>query len=301
MIKNWSTMLLALALAVFTWFLVTGREVVETWVDMPVVMTNPPEGMVIEEGLVDKIQVRLRGPKGLVDSLSNQHLTYPLDVSKLDIGKQVLEIDTDQLPLTASYEVIEVNPKRLNIFVDRRISKKIQLETAWAGKLNDYYKLIEVKASPDFVEIRGPETKLRKITKAKVVLKEDFLDEVPVNWAEDVAVDLDEEIESSPAKVRVEATFGPKTRDIWVKLPLKVVPPEGYKATVAQNFVRLHIEGPIFLFRNNEYRQDMEASLVFGGEVLPGQYELAYDLILPEGCTLIERKPETIRTVIKKQ
>lgn len=294
-------MVLALALAIFTWFLVTGREVVETWLEMPVVMTNPPEGMIIEEGLVDKIQVRLRGPRGLVDSLASQHLTYPLNVSSLKIGQQVLEIDPDKLPLTSSYEVIEIKPNRLKLMVDKRITKKIQMEPAWAGKLNADYDLLEVKAEPPLVEIRGPATKLRKIENAKVVLEEDFLEKVPDQWAEDVAVELDEEIEASPAQVRVVARFAPKMRDIWVKLPLKVLEPEGFSASVAQDYVRVHIEGPVFLFRNNEYRKEMDASLLFGGRPASGTFDLAYDLVLPEGCQLLKRNPETIRTTIKKK
>lgn len=294
-------MLLAIALAIFTWFLVTGREVVETWLDMPVVMTNPPEGMVIEEGLVDKIQVRVRGPKGLVSSLATQNLSYPLDVSHLKVGTQVMDIDAAKLPLTAIYEVVEIKPKRLTLMIDRRISKKVALEPAWSGSLNSDYKLIDVKATPDLVEIRGPETKLRKITSAKVVLKEDFLDEVPATWAKDVGVEIDEEIEASPSQVRVEVQFGPKTSEIWVKLPLKVNLPSGFTASVATDFVRLHIEGPTFLFRDNEFRKKMEASLAFGGVITPGTFDLAYDLVLPEGCVLLEKKPLTVETVIKKQ
>lgn len=301
MMKNWQTMILALALAVFTWFLVTGREVIETWLEMPVVMTNPPEGVIIEDGLVDKIQVRLRGPKGLVDSLASQHLTYSLDVGELKIGQQVMEIDSSKLPLTSSYEVIEVKPNRLTLTVDRRISKKIALEPVWSGKMNGDYKLLEVVAAPDLVEIRGPETKLRKITKAKVVLQEDFPEDVPRSWVEDVGIHLPEEIEASPSQVRVEAFFGPKTREIWVKLPLTVVAPEGYTATVPQDFVRLHIEGPVFLFRNNEYRKDMEAEVIFGGKTAPGKYSLEYDILLPDGCRLLKKNPETITTTIKKK
>lgn len=299
MTKNWQTMLLAIALALFTWFLVTGREVVETWVEMPVVMTNPPEGMIIEDGLVDKIQVRLRGPKGLVDSLSTQNLSYSLDVSKLKIGQQVMEIDSSKLPLTSSYEVIDIKPNRLTLTVDRRISKKIALESAWSGKLNSDYKLLEVIAAPDLVEIRGPETVLRKISKAKVILREDFPVEVPRNWVEDVGIELPEEVEASPGQVRVEAFFGPKTRDIWVKLPLTVETPAGFKASPVQDFVRLHIEGPIALFRNNEYRDSMNATLLFGGEMAPGKFDLEYDVVLPDGCRLLKKNPETVKTTVK--
>lgn len=301
MFKNWSTMVLAIALAIFTWFLVTGREVVEAWLEMPVVMTNPPEGMIIEDGLVDKIQVRLRGPKGLVDSLSSQHLTYSLDVSKLKIGQQVLDIDVESLPLTASYEIIEVKPNRLKLMVDRRIVKKIPLEPAWSGTLPADYKLLEVVASPPLVELKGPETKLRKINKARVVLEESFEEDVPSVWEEDVGIELDEEITASPAQVHVQAFFGPKTRDIWVKLPLELSIPKGYEASVEQDYVRLHIEGPIFLFRNNEFRKNMEAILSFGTEVKPGTFELDYDIVLPEGCRLLKKNPEMITTIIKKR
>jgi len=300
MSKNWQTILLAVAMALFTWFLVTGREVVETWVDMPLVMTNPPEGMIIEEGLVDKIQVRLRGPKGLVGNLASQQLTYSLDLSKLKLGQQVMEIDSDKLPLPPTYEVIEVKPNRLKLFVDRRTSKKIPLEPVWSGKLNADYKLLDVTASPDMVEVRGPETRIAKVTQARVVLEEDFEEKVPKSWSENVAVNLPEEIEASPGQVRVEAFFGAKTREIWVKMPLDLTPPEGYSVSVSQDYVRLLLEGPIALFRDNEYRKDMEVKLIFGSRIVPGTFEFDYEVLVPEGCRVVKKNPDTITTTIKK-
>lgn len=298
--KNWQTVLLSVALAVFTWFLVTGREVVETWVDMPVVMTNPPEGLIIEDGLVDKLQVRLRGPKGLVNDLASQNLTYPVDVRKLKVGEQVVDIDYSKIPLSSTYEIIEVKPNRLKLMVDRRISKKIAVEAAWSGDINPDYKLQEIVAAPDVVEIRGPETLLRKITKTRVVMKEDFPEDVPRSWAKDVGLELAEEIEASPGQVHVEAFFGPKMRQIWVKVPLEIEAPEGYKVSVPQDYVRLQIEGPVFLFRDNEYRKDVSATLLFDSEAAPGKFELDYEVVLPEGCRLEKKNPEFVTTTLKK-
>ena len=280
--KNWLTVTLSIALAVFTWFLVTGREVVETWVDMPLVMVNPPEGLIIEDGLVDKIQVRLRGPKGLVGNLSSQNLTYPFDVGNLKIGEQTLEIETSRIPLSSTYEIIEVKPNRLKLMVDRRVSRKIFVEAAWAGDINPDYTLNEISASPDMVDIRGPETLVRKITKTRVVMQEDFPDDVPQSWAKDVALELPEEVEASPAQVHVEALFGPKTREVWVKVPLELNPPEGYKATVQQDYVRLLIEGPVFLFRDDAYRNEVSASVLFASQVASGRFDLEFDVVLPK-------------------
>lgn len=300
MLKNWQTILLSVALAVFTWFLVTGREVVETWVDMPVVMTNPPEGLIIEEGLVDKIQIRLRGPKGLVGNLNSQNLTYPINLGDLKIGERVVDIDPAKIPLSSTYEIIEVKPNRLRLRVDRRISKQISVEAAWSGNLNSDYKLQEVVASPDVVTIRGPETLLRKVTKTRVVLNEDFPEDVPRSWSEDVALELSDDIEASPGQVAVEAFFAPKTREIWVKVPLELQDPDGYKASVAQKYARLLIEGPVFLFHDDEYRKAIVATVVFGSKVAPGTFELDYDVTLPEGCRLEKKNPETVTTTIKK-
>lgn len=299
--KNWQTVILSIALAVFTWFLVTGREVVETWVDMPLVMTNPPEGLIIEDGLVDKIQVRLRGPKGLVGSLASQNLTYTLDVGKLKIGEQTMEIQTSRIPLPSTYEIIEVKPNRLKLLVDRRVSKKISIEAAWAGDINADYTLREIGVLPRVVDIRGPETLVRKIVKTRAVMHEDFPDEVPGSWAEDVALELPEEVEASPAQVRVEAFFGPKMDQVWVKVPLEVTPPEGYRASVSQDYVRLQIEGPVFLFRDNGFRKDISASLLFEREVASGKSELEYGVVLPEGCRLEKKNPETVTVTLKKK
>ncbi|WP_285905471.1 CdaR family protein [Pseudodesulfovibrio pelocollis] len=299
--KNWQTMLLALGLAIFTWFLVTGREVIETWVEMPVIMTNPPEGLMIEEGMIDKIQVRLRGPKGLVGNLASQTLNYPLDVSRLGVGQQVVEIDASRLPLSSAYEIIEVRPNRLRLMVDRRMTKVIELEAAWSGQLNQDYVLREVRVTPAQVEVRGPETKLRKLTAIKVVMHEDFPDTVPARWAEDVGVEVPDEIRPSPARVRVEAFFGPKTREIWVKLPLSFDEPKGFRAAVAQDYVRLLIEGPIALFRNNDYRNDMAATLLFPGKPAEGRFDFEFAVTLPEGCSLVRRNPETITTTLTKR
>jgi YbbR domain-containing protein len=300
MLRNWQTILLSIALAVFTWFLVTGREVVETWVDMPVVMTNPPEGLIIEDGLVDKIQVRLRGPKGLVGNLPSQNLVYPVNVSNLKVGEQVVDIDPDKIPLSSTYEIIEVKPNRLRLTVDRRISKKIAVEAAWAGNLNSDYRLQEVTASPDVVVIRGPETMLRKISKTRVVLKGDFPEDVPRSWAEDVAVEVPDEIEAQPGQVSVEAFFEPKTREIWVKVPIEFQAPEGFQANVQQRYVRLLIEGPVFLFHDDEYRKSIIATVAFGEKAAEGEFEFDYDVTLPEGCRLEKKNPETVTAVIKK-
>ncbi|WP_243546853.1 CdaR family protein [Pseudodesulfovibrio tunisiensis] len=299
MMKNWQTMLLALGLAVFTWFLVTGREKVEAWIDMPLVMTNPPEGMIIKDGLVDRIQVRVRGPRGLVNSLANERHSYPLDVNKVKIGEQVVEIDADRISLSSSFEVMEVKPNRLTLTVDRNVQRTIPVDASWAGNLNPYYDQVGVNVEPASVEIRGPETVLRKITRTSVVVKEDFPDEVPASWVEDVPLLLPEEVEASPGQVRVEVAFAARTKEIWIKLPLEIPETGRFAVRTSQDYVRFLMEGPLYLFRDNDFRKDMAARLVLPDNPGPGRYELDYHVTLPEGCRVVKRNPEVVSTEIR--
>jgi len=130
-LKNWKDIAIALALAILTWYLLTGREKVEAWVDMSVEMTNAPEGLTIRKGLVSRIEVRVRGPKGLVRSLDRRKWTYSLDVSRLKVGENLVDIDRERIPLSMAYEVVEVKPSRLILTVDRVSKKEVPVIAEW--------------------------------------------------------------------------------------------------------------------------------------------------------------------------
>jgi len=48
---NWQYLALALALSLFCWYLVTGREKVDTWMTMRVEMAGAPEGLYVSSRL----------------------------------------------------------------------------------------------------------------------------------------------------------------------------------------------------------------------------------------------------------
>ena len=53
--------LLSLVIATGLWYLVVGRDHVETQVELRVEYRGLPEGLIIREGMVNHISVRLRG------------------------------------------------------------------------------------------------------------------------------------------------------------------------------------------------------------------------------------------------
>ena len=193
----------------------------------------------------------MRGPKGLVRSLDRRKWTYSLDVSRLKVGENLVDIDRERIPLNMAYEVVEVKPSRLILTVDRLAKKDIPVVAEWRGALRPDFKLLEIKAQPETVEVRGAERQVRQMTQARVVVQSDFEDP-PALWSDDVPIKLAEGVEANPGQVKVTLRFGPELKTAWVRVPVRLDAGLGVQAQAAQRHVRVQVEGPVSMLREAE-------------------------------------------------
>lgn len=302
MLKNWKDIAIALALAILTWYLLTGREKVETWVDMGVEMTNAPEGLTIRKGLVSKIEVRVRGPKGLVRSLDRRKWTYSLDVSRLKVGENLVDIDRARIPLSMAYEVVEVKPSRLILTVDRIAKKEVPVIAEWRGNLPSDYRLVEIGVQPETVEVRGAERQVKQMTQVRMALNMDF-DDPPAQWSEDVPIKLAEGVEANPGQVKVTLRFGPEVKTAWILAPVRLQSSGEVKAQSALRHVRVQVEAPVAMLREAEMGRDIEdfyAQVTLPQGLKPGRHFVRYELKTPEGLRVLSRQSDSIVVTIRK-
>lgn len=298
---RWQIALLSLLMAALTWHLVTGREMVETWVPVSVQITNPPQGLIIREGMVSSVDVRVRGPKGLIRALDDQKLIYSIDAETFRIGENVIIFDAKQLKLSNAYTVEEIKPQRLLLVVDRTETKKVPVHVTFTGEVPNGKELKSLAVQPDTVLLEGPASVLKTIEDVKVELQTVPEDE-NLTTKTVLALPLPEEVKVTPAEVTAMALFGLKMREIWVKVQLEIDAPEHYRVKPVQDYVRLLIRGPVTLFMDNEFRKDVHARLTIQDGLAPGEYEdLVFSVELPENCFLVRRNPETIRADIRRK
>ena len=301
MLKNWKDIGIALALAILTWYLLTGREKVEAWVDMSVEMTNAPEGLIIRKGLISKIEVRVRGPKGLVRSLDRRKWTYSLDVSKLKVGENLVDIDRERIPLSMAYEVVEVKPSRLILSVDRMVKKELPVTSEWRGTLPKDYRLLEIKTVPEMVEVRGAERQVRLMTQVRVVLQNVF-ETPPATWTDDVPIKLAEGVEANPGQVKMTLRFGPEVKTQWLRVPVRLSTTLGAPAQTSVKYVRVQVEGPLSLLREAEAGRDIPGLIALvkvPGGLKAGRHALPYEVEVPEGVRVVSTKGESVAVLVR--
>lgn len=295
---NWQYLGLALAMALFCWYLVTGREKVDTWMTMRVEMTGTPEGLYIKNGMVGTVDVLVRGPRGVGRKLEENQLVYTLNLGKIVPGKNLIMFDPKAIPLPKVYEVVEVRPSRLELDVERRATKTVPVKVVLRAGGPEGYSVSGARAAPDSVRLTGAADKLESIREVRtqpIALP----NPPPSRFEERVLLDLPDEVDAVPATVQVSMAFVGKETEITLKAPLIVRRPTGREVEFAPRSVTLKVRGPAAILSDKDFPGLIEASLDLKTDIEPGRYEAGYRVKMPQGCELIEAKPEKVSLTVK--
>ena len=296
---NWQYRALALLLAVLAWYLVSGREKVDTWIEIPVEIVNLPDDFVIRSGMVNRIQVRVRGASGLIRSLNVQRLAYSADLSSLELGDNVYLLGRDRIPVSNALEVMELSPSRLELVVDKLVDKTVPVQVVWFGSLDPDYTLRKVTVEPGEVTLRGPSRILQNLQHIKT-LPVSIDGERPAPWSGKIGLAIPDELGTGVGEVAATLDFGFKTQSIWVKLDVEKRVPRGVRVEVDPAFVRLNVDLPLPVFRNRDWRDLIHVSVTLDPDVAAGTRQLPFDVELPNGGTVLETKPDFLQVTVSR-
>lgn len=294
--ENWKYRILAIVLAILTWHLVSGREVVDSWIEVPLEMANLPKETIIREGMVNRIEVRIRGPRGLVRGVSDKGPVYTVNLRDLEVGVNSIVFDPDDLGLGHALEVVDINPDRLELTVDKITRRQLPVEVVWEGDLDPDYQLVESSTEPSLVEIKGPSSVLTGQEKL-MTRPIEITTSKPQTVRKEIGLVLPPDTEASPAKVNAVLTFAPRLESIWVKKPV-FLPKGQEQLKVNPREVRLLVNIPISLLRQDDWRDTIEVSIPPTSGLSLGEHELPISVKLPRFGVLLDSKPQQVTVTI---
>lgn len=298
MFNNWQYRILAVLLAVVCWYVVTGREKVDAWVEIPVELTNAPKDLYIADGLLTRVDVRVRGPKSMVRSLDPKDLAYPLDLSGLGPGENSIQLKPENVTVSNALEIMEVSPPRVTMKVEQIVEKNLPVEVRWEASLDPNYELKRTAARPTMVAVRGPESAVSGLESVPTETV-DVSSAKPGVIRSEVGLILDEVIEAGPSEVGVTLVFGVKREDIWIKIPVTVSAPEGVQAEPRPATVQLEVNKPVTL-SEIDLKDAVTAEVRLGRDVKQVNDVFPYHVVLPDEVSLLKSVPERVEIIFKK-
>ena len=163
MVDNLGLKLLSLGLAVFLWAVVLGEQKVEVVVNIPFELALSP-GLVLTNDPPETLQVRLRGPKTLVTTLSPGEVQLAKFPGKLVEGENLLSIPPSAIQVPRGIDVLEVDPRRVRVVLEAITERVLQVQARLEGALPDGFVLRGVFPAPDRITVSGPRSQLRRLT-----------------------------------------------------------------------------------------------------------------------------------------
>ena len=158
--------LLSVAIAVLLWFTVSGEEVVERSLRVPLELRNIPDRMELVDSPPISVDVRVRGTTGVVSHLDSGDVVAVLDLSSGRPGRRLFHLTPTQVVAPLGVDVVQVTPATIPLTFERAGTKSVPVAPVVEGTPASGYSIGAIKAEPAVVDVEGPESALERLTGA---------------------------------------------------------------------------------------------------------------------------------------
>lgn len=167
-VSNLPLMILALILAVLAWVVAVeeGDPTLEERYPQPIPVTPPelPEGMVIVGDFDERVQVTVRAPRSVRNSLKVDDFTATIHLAGLDAGvhKVPVQVVLHKYPA----QVMLVEPEYVTLAMEPRVERTVPVHVQIEGEPSlGYFMRTQISASRQ-VTVSGPSTYVARVVEA---------------------------------------------------------------------------------------------------------------------------------------
>ena len=299
---HWPSALLALLMAMIIWYTVTGRERVETWVGVRLEVKGVPDGYVMLDGnnLPGKLEVRLRGPSGLIRNLTGQDIPLVLSLSNVDKGRNIIPLTRSDLPISGAFEVMEIRPPSIEVDVDTVEEKIVNVVALASSTLPPGITKISYTLEPPQITIKGPSNTLKPISKVEALVN--LPDKINTRQLKlSSYISLPTGVESIPKAVAISASVEGEDKQITLERNIIInTKPNGPSVKLEPAAVKLTLAVPFDWDEKNKKLNEVQAivDLNDDDEIKNGQL-LKVKTLLPKEVKRLDIEPSKVKAIVK--
>ena len=126
-------------------------------------VTNLPAGRMVLLPSLRQAQVTVRGPTFMVAQVTAAAPAFKVALPPAVENHYEAPLKAETLGLPPGIEVIGIEPRKIDLVLDRRVTKVVPVVVPRIGSVSEEYQLVRFQVEPAEVEITGPETEVKGI------------------------------------------------------------------------------------------------------------------------------------------
>jgi YbbR domain-containing protein len=159
-------LLLALLIALALWGMAHGSSTTERGFDLPVVIRDLPERLVVTDLSADVVNIRVLGVAAALRDISPTKLEYPLVVQDAQPGLAVYEVDLTNVEsnLPRNVRIVSRSPASLEVKFEGRSRKSVKVRADVEGEPASGFVLAGVEVNPPRVWLQGARSDVLRLS-----------------------------------------------------------------------------------------------------------------------------------------
>jgi YbbR domain-containing protein len=159
-------LLLAVAIALVLWGMAHGSSSIERGFDLPVVIQNLPDRLVVTELSADVVNVRVLGGRAALRDIDVSKMEYALSVDDAQPGPAVFEVDLSpvEAALPRNVRIVSRSPASLEVKFDTRSRKSVKVRADIEGEPAAGFVLSKVEVEPPRVWLQGARSHVLRLS-----------------------------------------------------------------------------------------------------------------------------------------
>ncbi len=163
--RNLGLKALSVAIALLIWLSVSGEQIVERSLRVPLELQNIPDKLELVDIPPPAVDVRVRGASGLLSHLASGDIVAVLDLSSARPGRRLFPLTLDRVRGPSGVQVGQVSPSTIWLEFQQSGTRMVRVEPQTEGRPASGYAIESISCQPESVEVVGPETLLEQLSR----------------------------------------------------------------------------------------------------------------------------------------
>ena len=145
------------------WLFIAGQHRAELRLTVPLEFRNVPANMEISGEGATKVEVGIRGSRGMIFGVTPEQVRAFVDLSQAVAGQNYFRLTVDNIRAPLGTEITKISPSSVRLNLDAVKTRSVPIKVKMSGKLPGSLGLKSVGVEPAFITLQGPENALAKI------------------------------------------------------------------------------------------------------------------------------------------